>query len=61
MAECIPFAIHASDDAGVSDAIPSWAISWAILADDSSNSESEFTETAGIAGLKQPREGEWVQ
>jgi hypothetical protein len=50
MAECIPFAIHASDDAGVSDAIPSWAISWAISADDSSNSESEFTETAGIAG-----------
>jgi hypothetical protein len=46
MAECIPFAIHASDDAGVSDAVPSWAI----LADDSSNSESELTETAGIAG-----------
>jgi hypothetical protein len=61
MAKCIPYAIHASDDAGVTDAVPSWAISWTISADDTSDSDSELSETAGVAGEKQPREGEWIQ
>jgi hypothetical protein len=39
MAECISYAVHASDDAGISDAIPSWAFSWTVSADDSSDSK----------------------
>jgi hypothetical protein len=61
MAKCFSYAIHASADAGYTDAIPTWAVSWTISADAAKSTDSKLSEAIGAAGEEYPGEGECVQ